>query len=78
MLKLRGLPRDGLDLFGMQLDEGPPMAPASILEAHPRDGFKECFTHCMHHQANTKPEASIAGPMALGMSDMIQETLGAA
>lgn len=68
----------GLDLFGMKLDEVPPAALASILEAHPRDGFKACFPPCLQHQADTKPGSSIAGPMALGLSDMIQEKLGAA
>jgi len=66
----------GLDLFGMRLDEVPPASLEAILDAHPRGDFKDCFSPCLHHQADTKPDSSIAGPMALGLSDMIQETLG--
>ncbi len=68
----------GLDLFGMKLDEVPPLSLASILEAHPRDGFKACFSPCLQHQADTKPDSNIAGAMALGLSDMIREKLDAA
>lgn len=66
----------GLDLFGMRLEEIPADVLAAILEKHSRDDFKACFGPCLQHQADTKPKSSIAGPMALGLSDMIQETLG--
>lgn len=67
----------GMDLFGMGMDELPRTSVEEILEAHPRDGFKTCFGPCLHHQAQTKPNSSIAGAVAMGLSDMIVHNLKA-
>jgi len=68
----------GMDLFGMRVKELPRVDLDRILDRHPRDGFKTCFGPCLQHQAAVKPRSQIAGPMAIGLEDMILDDLAAA
>lgn len=66
----------GTDLFGMRIDDVPALDLSRLLEAHPRDSFKTCFSACLMHQAETKPNSHIAGPVALGIEGRIVADLG--
>lgn len=68
----------GMDLFGLRIEELPEKSLRHILETHPRHDFKTCFGPCLQHQADTKPDSQIAGPVSIGLIDMIRETLVAA
>ncbi|MEQ8746197.1 hypothetical protein [Pyruvatibacter sp.] len=62
-----------MDLFGMRLEELAHKSLMHILETHPHDGFRSCSGPCQKHRADTKPDSHIAGPVGIGLIDMIRE-----
>jgi hypothetical protein len=57
----------GVDVLGLRFEEIPKDALAVTLESYPRLDFKRAFSALLQHQADTKPDSHIAGPMGLGL-----------
>lgn len=62
----------GVDLFGMRLDEIPPLDLQRLLEEWPRCGFKTDFPTCLERQVELKPNSHIAGAMGLGLAGRVR------
>jgi hypothetical protein len=62
----------GVDLFGVRLDEIPPLDLQRLLEEWPRCGFKTDFPTCLERQVELKPDSHIAGAMGLGLAKRVR------
>lgn len=62
----------GVDLFGMRLDEIPPLDLQRMLEEWPRCGFKADFPTLLERQVELKPDSHIAGAMGLGLATRVR------
>jgi hypothetical protein len=62
----------GADLFGLRLDEIPPLDLERLLDEWPRCGFKAEFPTCLARQVELKPDSHIAGAMALGLAGRVR------
>ena len=60
-----------VDLFGIRLDEIPPIDLQQLLDEWPRCGFKAEFPPLLERQAELKPDSHIAGAMGLGLAGRV-------
>lgn len=64
-----------MDLFGMRVEEIPAHVLQSVLSEYPRADFKQEFSPCLAHQADSKPTCHIAGAVGVGILDRIKNEL---
>lgn len=64
-----------MDLFGMRADEIPSDLLQALLREYPRSEFKDEFSPCLAHQADSKPTCHIAGAVGVGILERIRAEL---